>query len=242
MRCRLLGLLSTCVLLFGAKANAFACPKIHLRRPLTAATAEDVSTARSSGEVLTSSPSAFSESTASAPPRATKTASSSTRHEYEAVNPSRTSQTSKAAEEGRSSVAGRGHSQSRSLRQDDSQDDEARASETPAVCENDLLTPVRLVLGRPCSLNEQIVKEHLNETTRTWSISSALVNAPGVSIQGIIDCTKPEDVLSFAVMRVWASPRIVISWPLTLTGPEDSSYAKTTFICANTRDGVFFVK
>ena len=253
MRRRFLALLLTWAML-GADASKFARPKSHIRRGLAAETSEDASAARSLDGVSTSNPSALSETTAPAPTQATKTSSFPTRHEDEAADPSPTSQMSVTGEEERPSIADRGRSQGRSLKQDDGQDDEALESKTTSVCENSFLTPMVLVFaGLPCSLSERTLKEHLNAETRTWRISPSLLADVEDDIQVIVNCTRPGDVLTFSPRRRFRpSSRIVIPWPLTLTAPVNSSEveeevfplsdSKATFTCPNRKEGVFFVK
>ena len=129
MRRRFLGFLLTCVI-FGANASDIACPKSHLHQALAASTVEEASIACFSGQTSTSNLSALSKRTASAPLRPTKTSSFPTKHEDEAADASPSSLTSEAMEGGRPSVAKRDRDEGRSLRQDDSQDNEALASET----------------------------------------------------------------------------------------------------------------
>ena len=253
MRRRFLALLLTWAML-GADASKFACPKSHLRRGLAAETSEDASAVLFSGGVSASNPSELSETTTSAPAQATNTASFSTRHEDEAADPSPTSQMSVTGEKERPSVAGRGRSQGRSLKQDDRQDDEAPESETTSVCENSFLTPMLLVLADlPCSLSAERLDLHLNETTRTWRINRSLLDDVKGDIQVIVNCTTPGDVLSFSPKRrIRPSSRVVIPWPLTLTAPVDSSNleegvfprsdAKAIFTCPSEGEGVFLVR
>ena len=251
-RPRFLGMLLTCVML-GTDASKFTCSKFPLRRGLTAEMAEDAPTACSSDGISTSNPSAVSERTALAPLRATKTASLPTRHEDEAADLFPASQASNAAKKKRPSVAGRGRSWGRSLRQDEGQDDEIFASETLLI-QKTFLTPVLLVFADiSCSLSERTIREHLNETTRTWRISRSLLDDVEDDIQVIVNCTKPGDVLTFGPRRrIRPSSRIVIPWPLTLTAPVSSfeleesmfplSDTKMTFTCPNRGEGVFLVK
>ena len=251
MRRRLLGLLLTCVV-FRTNASACSCPTHHLRRAVAAATAEDASAECVFCESSAANPSTVSEMTPSALPRATKTASFPTKREDEAAHSSLASQTSMAAEEERLSVAVRGRSEGRSLRQNDGLDDEAPDSEILVLFENTFLTPILPVSGLPCSLSKRTLRKHLNETTRTWRISRSLLDEVEDDIQVIVNCTRPGDVLTFTARRIRPSSRVVIPWPLTLTASVDSfeveegvfprSGAKATFTCPNRREGVFLVK
>ena len=131
MRRRFLGLLLTLVA-FGASATAFVCRRSHLRRALAAETAEDASTTYVSTKILSSEPSAVSERKASAPPSAKESASFPTKHSHSTAPPL-ASETRETAEKERPSVAGRGRSESRSLRQDDGRDDNLKSKEGPLL-------------------------------------------------------------------------------------------------------------
>ena len=252
MRHPFFGLLLTCTV-FSASANKFTCQRVYYRGGLTTTTAEDAPTASFLGKNPNSNPSTLSEGISLAP-GATEIPSSPTRHEDDAADSALPFRTGETDEKERPSVARRGRGKGRSLRQDDGLDDETPESEIPVLLENIILTPVRPVFaGRPCSLSDQTIGEHLNETTRTWRINRSLLGHVEDDIQVIINCTKPGDVLSFSSKRrIRPSSRIVIPWPLTLTAPVSSfeleegvfprSEAKTTLTCPNRREGVFFVK
>ena len=121
MRRRFLGLLLTLVV-FAASATAFVCRRSHLRRALAAETAEDASSTYVSTKILSSEPSAVPERKASAPPSAKESVSFPTKHSHSTA-PTLTSETRETAEKERPSAAGRGRSESRSLRQDDDRDE-----------------------------------------------------------------------------------------------------------------------
>ena len=121
MRRRFLVLLLTLVV-FAASATAFVCRRFYLSRALAAETAEDASTTYVSTKILNSEPFAVSERKASAPPSAKESASFPTKHSHSTAPPL-TSKTRETAKKERPSVAGRGRSESRSLRQDDGRDD-----------------------------------------------------------------------------------------------------------------------
>ena len=254
MRRRLLGLLLTCVMFRTTASALLTSSKPGPRRALAASTAKGASTSFISCEISASNPSSLSEKMTSVPPHATKTADFPTKQEDEATSSSLASQTSMALEKDRPSLDLGGRSASRSLLQDDGLNDEAPLSEILAVSENSFLTPVLLVFtGLPCSLNKRILKEHLNETTRTWRINRSLLDDVENDIQVIVNCTKPGDVLTFSPKRrIRPSSRIVIPWPLTLTAPVNSSKleegvfprsdSKATFTCPNRREGVYLVK
>ena len=253
MRRIFVGLLLTCAV-FSANANDFAGRRFSLGRALTAATAEDASTASFSGTNPNSNPSALPGRTSSAPTRRTKTASFPTKREEEAADSPPTSQLSQTTEKEHASVVGRSRSESRSLRQDDGLENEASPSETLTLFENALLTPVLLVLAvLPCSLSERTLKRHLNEATRTWLVSHSLLDDVENDIQVIINCTKAGDVLAFSPERsIRPSSCVVIPWPLTLSatvenaeleeGVFPTSVEKATFTCPRENEGVFLVR
>ena len=253
MRHTLLGLLLICIV-FGASANKFASRTFYIRRALTTTTADDAPAESFSGKKPNSNPSTLWEKMTSATPRVTETLSFPTRHEDDAADSSPTFRTGETDEKERTSVAKRGRSESRSLRQDDGLDDEAPESETLPLLENSFLIQVPFVFTDfPCWLTKRSLEEHLNETTRTWHINRSILDDVEDDIQVIINCTKPGDVLSFSSQRrIRPSSRIVIPWPLTLTAPVSSSdveegvfplsEAKALFTCPNRREGIFFVK
>ena len=253
MRHPIFGLLLTCIV-FSASANRFTCQRLYFRGGLTAATAEDAPTASFSDKNPNSNPLTLSKRMATVPPRATETLSFPKKREDDAADSAPMFRTGETDEKERPSVAKRGRGEGRSLRQDDGLDDEAPESETPVLLESSFLTPVRPVFaGFPCSLGDQTIREHLNETTRTWRISRSLLDDVEDDIQVIVNCTKPSDVLSFSSKRrIRPSSRVVIAWPLTLTSTVDNSEVeegvfprsevKAVFTCPNRRAGVFLVK
>ena len=117
MRYLFFSVLLTCIV-FSASAKEFTCRRLYLRRALTAATIEDAPTTFFFAKPLASDPFAFQERRPFALPLTTETAASTTH---------------RTAEKERPSVADRGRSESRSLRQDDGRDDNLTSEEGPLL-------------------------------------------------------------------------------------------------------------
>ena len=104
-----------------------------------------------------------------------------------------------------------------------------------------------------CSLSKQAIRRYVDEDTRTWRVTAAILDEIEHDLQSIMNCTEDGDILLFDVVgTIRPAYRVTISNRLTLGAnventpdTDDASIASqtsATFECPQDNEGIFTIQ
>ena len=111
----------------------------------------------------------------------------------------------------------------------------------------------RISLGYECSLSRGAIRRYLDEDTRTWRVTAAVLEEIEHDVQSIVNCAEDGDTLLFDVVgTIRPANRVTISKRLTLgADAEDAprtnnaniaSPPSATFECPRDNEGIFSIR